>query len=250
MTNPNDDEMDLLIAYALDDLAPGEDERVRRLLAERPELHATVSELRATLDRLPHALPESDIPPELRMRALSFATGWHERHAATPPAGGAWRRLTLALGGLSGALALAAALLWGQLGDAQRQLAQAQVQLQQALAERDQIVQAVSSAEVLAELKGERGRATVLRTPAGDTLLAAQLPPLAQGRVYQLWTIEGQDAPVSAGVFQVGEDGSALVTLRPGEQAPGTVFAVTDEPGPAGSAGPTSDPLIAGSMRV
>jgi anti-sigma-K factor RskA len=82
----------------------------------------------------------------------------------------------------------------------------------------------------------------------GDLLLAAQLPPLAEDKVYQLWVIAGQDAPVGAGVFRVGSDGSGLLSLGPGLALAGVTLAVTAEPGPAGSPGPTSTVLIAGKM--
>jgi anti-sigma-K factor RskA len=246
MTNPSDEEMDLLVAYSLDELEPHEAERVSRLLAERPELRATAAELRATLEKLPYALPEAEAPETLRERTLSFATGRTVRERAVPQQP-LWRRLTLAFGALSGALAVAAALLLGQVGDVQRQLAQARLELEQVAAERDQIVGVVSSSQVIAQLEGDAGRATLLQTPDGETLLAAQLPALAEGRVYQLWSIAGQDAPVSAGTFEVQPDGTALVRVPGGGQlTPETVFAVTDEPGPQGSPAPSTTPLIVG----
>lgn len=247
MTNPTDEEMDLLIAYALDELDSHEAERVGRLLDERPELRVTAAELRATLDKLPYALPQPDVPASLRQRALDRAVGRAARPAASaPPARGPWRRLSMALGALSAALAVIAVALVVQLGESQRQLAQARLDLDQVAAERDQIVGVVARAEVLAELRGDAGRATLLRGAGGETLLAAQLPPLPEGRVYQLWRIAGA-APESAGTFRVGEDGAALVSLgAAGPEAAGVVFAVTSEPGPQGSPAPTSDPLILG----
>ncbi|HWQ14271.1 MAG TPA: anti-sigma factor [Roseiflexaceae bacterium] len=249
MTTPSNDEMDLLIAYALDTLEPDEVARVTRLLAERPELHATVAELRATLDKLPYALPEPEIAPDLRARTLARATGRSMSVGAVSRGGAAgwWRPLALALGGFSAALAVVAALLWSQLGAAQRELALVRGELRQVLAEREQILRVVSNYETVAELAGERGRGAVLRTPGGDTLLAARLPPLAPGRVYQVWLIRGQDAPVSGGTLQVDEAGYGLVILAGSPTAlAADTFAVTDEPGPDGSPGPTSAPLIAG----
>jgi anti-sigma-K factor RskA len=247
MTNPSDEEMDLLVAYSLDELEPHEAERVSRLLAERPELRATAAELRATLEKLPYALPDAEVPDTLRERTLNHATGGSRRESAAPRQPPLWRRLTLVFGALSGALAVVAALLLGQLGDTQRQLAQARFELEQVAAERDQIVRVVSSSEVIAQLDGDAGRATLLQTPEGERLLAAQLPALAEGRVYQLWSIAGQAAPVSAGTFEVQPDGSALVRVPAGTLlTPETVFAVTDEPGPQGSPAPTTTPLIVG----
>jgi anti-sigma-K factor RskA len=249
MTTPSDDDMDLLIAYALDTLDSQEAEQVSRLLQERPELRATVAELRATLDKLPYALPEPEIAADLRARTLAHATGRSLGRTEAPRgrAAGWWRSLALALGGLSAALAVAALALWGQLGTAQRELALARGELQQILAERQQIVRVVSSYETVAALAGEGGSGALLRTPGGDVVLAARLPQLAPGRVYQLWLITGQEAPVSGGTFQVDEDGYGLIALAAGPQAlAADTFAVTDEPGPDGSPGPTTAPLIAG----
>jgi anti-sigma-K factor RskA len=251
MTPHSDDEMDLLVAYALDSLDAAEAERVSRMLAERPELRATVAELRAALDTLPYALPEPEVAPELREQVLANAVGRPVRSAAPRPTrsnGPWWRALTLAFGGLSAALAVVLAVVWGQLGSAQRDLALARADLEQALAEREQIVRVVSDYETVAELAGSGGRGAVLRTTAGDTLVAARLPQLPAGRVYQLWLIGGQGAPVSGGTFEVDASGYGVVALAPGAGAlSADIFAVTEEPGPNGSAGPTSDPILAGS---
>jgi anti-sigma-K factor RskA len=250
MTTHSDDEMDLLVAYALDTLDAAEAERVSQMLAERPELRATVAELRAALDTLPYALPEPDVAPKLRERVLANAVGRTVR-SSTPRTGSGgswWRALTLAFGGLSAALAVVLAVVWGQLGAAQRDLALAQADLEQALAEREQIVRVVSDYETVAELAGSGGRGAVLRTPAGDTLVAARLPQLPAGRVYQLWLIGGQGDPVSGGTFEVDERGYGVIALVPGAGAlSADIFAVTEEPGPTGSPGPTSDPILAGS---
>jgi anti-sigma-K factor RskA len=83
----------------------------------------------------------------------------------------------------------------------------------------------------------------------GLVFTASRLAPLTSGRVYQLWVIPpGGGKPVSAGVVPVDASGEAAVAVEtpPGVGQVGTV-AVTDEPGPQGSAGPTSAPLLAGS---
>jgi anti-sigma-K factor RskA len=76
---------------------------------------------------------------------------------------------------------------------------------------------------------------------------AEQLPALTPGRVYQLWVLTPADATISAGVFTVAADGSASATftLPPGASVP-KVVAVTNEPAPAGSAGPTTPILLVG----
>ena len=81
----------------------------------------------------------------------------------------------------------------------------------------------------------------------GLVFTAAGLPALPAGRVYQLWVIPpGAPAPVSAGFVPIDATGRARMTidLPQGVTSVGTV-AVTNEPGPAGSPGPTSTPLLA-----
>ena len=70
-----DDILDLLTAYALGALEPDEIAHVSALLAEHPELRATLAELRATADRLPYGLPEAVPAADLRQRVLERATG-------------------------------------------------------------------------------------------------------------------------------------------------------------------------------
>lgn len=83
----------------------------------------------------------------------------------------------------------------------------------------------------------------------GLVFTAVGLPTLPAGRVYQLWVIPpGAPAPISAGVVRVDSTGRAQMTidLPPALSSVGTV-ALTNEPGPIGSPGPTSTPLLAGT---
>jgi hypothetical protein len=96
----------------------------------------------------------------------------------------------------------------------------------------------------------EGAQATVIASSTQDrgVLLIESLPPLAQNRVYELWGVPQGD---------IAKAQKALVFVplrRQGVQAlefevpiqPGTVFAITDEPGPDGSEKPTTDPLLVG----
>jgi anti-sigma-K factor RskA len=77
----------------------------------------------------------------------------------------------------------------------------------------------------------------------GGLLVAAGLPPAPAGKTYQLWAIAGQNAPVSAGVFEVDPKGSA--SLRVPKLAgvdKVDVFAVTLEP--AGGLPAPSGPMV------
>ena len=99
-------------------------------------------------------------------------------------------------------------------------------------------------------------QATVIASTRADrgVLLIENLPPLQRGRVYELWGIPAGADPATA-----AEKALVFVPLRrTGTQTlsfevpvqPGTVFAITDEPGPAGSQKPTTSPLLAGSART
>lgn len=85
----------------------------------------------------------------------------------------------------------------------------------------------------------------VLASPTrGVMLLVSNLPPAAQGRVYQMWLVPKSGAPVPAGLFQTANDGRAL-HVRAGEfNLAGTAaVAVSLEP-ESGSTAPTTTPFI------
>ena len=74
--------------------------------------------------------------------------------------------------------------------------------------------------------------ASILRTRSGATVLIAQLPPLQPGRVYQLWRIQGNNNPTSAGIFRVSSQGYGTTRFRPSQQPQaGEVVAVTRRAG-------------------
>jgi anti-sigma-K factor RskA len=109
----------------------------------------------------------------------------------------------------------------------------------------------------LVALNGSAGvQATVIASTREDrgVLLVENLPPLQRGRVYELWGIPAGADPATA-----AEKALVFVPLqRTGTQTlsfevpvqPGTVFAITDEPGPDGSQRPTTPPLLSGSART
>jgi anti-sigma-K factor RskA len=249
---PPDDITDLLVAYSLDALEPEEMGRVSRMLDEQPELRALLADLRNSVGKLPYGLPESAPPPALRQRTLDYAVGRTTRGPAAaapaPDLAARARAWLWALGGLAAVAVALLALTFGQLTTVRGQLDAAQQALATAETGSRQVQAVLAQPVRLAELSGSGGRATVIQNANGDMLLAAQLPPLAEDKVYQLWVISGQNAPVGAGVFRVGSDGSGLLSLGPGLPLAGVTLAVTLEPGPAGSPGPTSDVLIAGKI--
>lgn len=246
MSTAPDDILDILTAYALDALEPEEMARLSDLLANDPELRALYAELRITVDRLPYALPDAEPRPELRQLVLDRAIGRVPKASPTP----APRQQRGLIGLLAGfgtvavVAVLAALFAFGQFVSVQTQLQQAQAELARQIALNNQVAAVVARQSQTVALAGANGSGTVVRATDGKIMVAANLPPLAEGRVYQFWLIEGQNPPASGGVFTVDAGGSGLLTL----QTPGTggelVFAVTEEPGPNGSPGPTSPPML------
>jgi hypothetical protein len=77
----------------------------------------------------------------------------------------------------------------------------------------------------------------------GVVFIAANLPALDAGRVFELWVIPTDGKPIPAGTFRSRPDATA-VYVRPGKLEPNaSAFAVTVEP-EGGSAAPTTKPFI------
>ena len=242
MTAPHDDIQDLLAAYALDALEPEEIAHLHALLDEHPELRAVLAELRSTADKLPYGLPEATPPAELRQRTLDYATGRAAPAPARRPSHA--RAWLLGLGSLAAAAIVAAAIGWGQVLSLRGELAHANAEL--AAAQHD-----LSTAqEVIATLQGGGGQGSMVRTKDGATVFVVKLPALQPGRTYQLWRIQGENPPTSAGLFDVGPLGYGVVPLGAGQQPQaGEKVAVTDEPA-SGSDHPTTPVLIAGEVKT
>lgn len=88
-----------------------------------------------------------------------------------------------------------------------------------------------------------RGR-VFLNSRRGVLLIASNLPPAPSGKIYELWVIPKQGAPLPAGLFQSSAQGNAEY-LRGGplDLATTGAIAVTLEPA-SGSNAPTSTPII------
>ena len=288
--NIPDDILDLLTGYALDALDNDEMLQVQQLLIERPELRAVLTELRTTLDMLPEALPEAMPTPDLRQRTLDYAVrGKRSQVQPTQPAHSDQtqlvRRWRILLSGIAGLATLLAVLAWGNGINLQRQLAQAQVTLQQeqqrgltlqselaqaqaslqqeqqrgvelqrdltqaqaALEQQrntnDQVVAALASENTTIALRGPGGTGTAVRTQHGAVMVAAQLPPLAAGRTYQLW-LQHNNVVMSAGTFHVGFSGHGAIMLAEGTPQ-ADAYMITEEP-EGGSTDPTTPVLLSG----
>jgi anti-sigma-K factor RskA len=74
----------------------------------------------------------------------------------------------------------------------------------------------------------------------------SRLPVAPSGKVYQLWLLPPSGPPLSAGVFQPGQDGGATVLIRR-DLRDFKALALTVEDGPAGASAPTQPPGLLGN---
>jgi hypothetical protein len=94
---------------------------------------------------------------------------------------------------------------------------------------------------------GPAGRAHWSRS-RGLVFDADRLPPLAAGRVYQLWALT--PTPISIGILAVSADGNAMIAATADAGLTHVVgFEVTNEPGPKGSGAPTGPALLVGAIK-
>jgi anti-sigma-K factor RskA len=91
-----------------------------------------------------------------------------------------------------------------------------------------------------------QGKAIYVRSSGTLVFLASNMPALPPQKIYELWLIPTSGAPIPAGVFRPDPHGSAAVIKPPlAEGIEAKTFAITVEPS-AGSAAPTSTPIMVG----
>jgi len=128
------------------------------------------------------------------------------------------------------------------------------VHQQQQLQEAKQLIATLDSPEadryVLVASKNPpqpEGRAIYVARSATVVFLASNMPALPPEKIYELWLIPTNGAPIPAGLFRPDPRGSAAIVNPPipaGVEA--KTFAITIEPR-AGSAAPTSQPIMVGT---
>ena len=244
---------ELAAGYVLGALEPDDEHDFRRHLDGCATCEANVRELEAVVGELAYAAPPVDPPDTLWAGIRREIEPEAARRGATPgaaPRRRASRRL------LPGLAAAAAILLVVALSVWNLSLRDENAAIRDRLAALERATQLANdpSAKLVTmdEVPGPEGaQATVIASSRQDrgVLLVQSLPPLARDRVYELWGVPQGD---------IAKAQKALVFVplrRQGVQAlqfevpiqPGTVFAITDEPGPDGSEKPTNQPLLVGA---
>lgn len=279
MTAPGHDEFrDLSGLFVVGALAPDERARFEAHLRGCDVCAAEVRLLEPVLEGLARAVPLREPPAALREKTLS-AVG-----AAGPARAGSGLQARPVVGptfgvatsvNMAGWLAAAASLILaavlgyvavsrqerivelearlqdmiGRLASSERQLADARRASDEQLS-----ASSVLSAPDLAriDLAGQpaapaaRGRAFWSRA-RGMVFSASNLPPLPQGKTYQIWVLTSQPAPTSVGVFEPDASGGVRLVIKTPENIPNpTAVAVTIEPA-GGVPAPTGDKYLVGT---
>ncbi len=206
---------ELLPGLALGAATPSERQELEQHLAgcDRHPLYADFEEIAAML---PFAAPPASPRHEVKNRLMARVYGDLDRQPW-------WRRAQ--------AWAVAAVLAVVALG----------------LGIRDMVVSnQLAGAPVIWQI-GSTGTLVYLPQQHTATLMLQQLPQLPPDRVYEAWLIK-DGKPQPAGVFRPSADGAASLIVKGSPIGYNTV-AVTEEPGPNGSAAPTSPPFLAGSLQ-
>lgn len=93
------------------------------------------------------------------------------------------------------------------------------VSLSSTLGEREralrQVADAIAGGEVAFRVDGDAGRGYVVDTPgSGSSFVVADLEPLPADKLYELWLIGPDGAPVDVGTFRPSEDAVAVVSVE------------------------------------
>jgi anti-sigma-K factor RskA len=245
---------ELLGAYALDALPPGEVSAVRSHLATCETHAAEAAALRATAAHLPALAGEAPAPAALRSRIMSAVAATPQDGAAAAPRVGP-ARADQAVDAAPRAIASAPSRQpWYQRGVPGWTLAAAAAVVVGLLAWNITLVgDGAPTAEELAAratdvrvINPENDRAAGAVIYFGEderaALIASGVDPISDDETYQIWTLDEDGSPTSAGLVRPSDSGqlTAVFDFAPSES---NAFAVTLEPA-GGSPQPTTSPLF------
>jgi anti-sigma-K factor RskA len=224
--------------YVVDALDDDERRQFEEHLAGCPACSAEVVEFRSTTSRLSELMAENP-PPALRSAIMERVGGVRQ----VSPGGSVTeaRRRRAPVRWVAPALAAAAALIAVVLGigwsNAHRSL------------DRQQSVTAVLTAPDAESvpLSGAPGTMRVVYSPSRDrsVVVADGLADLPGDETYQLWFIDADGNPASAGLFRT--DGGRATKVLTGTPADAAAVGVTKEPA-GGSKTPTLPILMSGDV--
>jgi anti-sigma-K factor RskA len=258
---------ELLPFYVLDALSEEEKEQVEAYLVKNPEARAQVQDLQSGASALPHAVspvePQRHVKESLMARVTADAKASERsstrvssslRAAPQPARRGIWLEnifRALSLG------AAAIAILWTvvlntQVARLQQQISSLNEQVAAQSQSLDALIQNLPQSEQSDVITVSLNSTEDQPRPLGQLIanpndrsavvVISGLPPLEPGQTYQVWLIG--DAPVSAGLLTVDENGQSVLIVT-SEEAIGsfTSLGISIEPA-GGSTEPTGEIVV------
>jgi anti-sigma-K factor RskA len=259
--NPNrPEDFDLYALGALDD---AEKQDFESNLATRGDCARKIAEAQGRMALLafaaPHVEPSPGVKERLMRRLHSTAEGPGGSVPATSipaPAEGIFGRWWAVLLPLSGALALATMLLWLHNIQIDRQLADLRVTI---AAQQKQLDDSHHMADLLAahdtivvplweqKTPTSVGARVVYNAREGMMMYDGKLPPAPADKVYQIWLVPMNGAPISAGWFTGRADKPGHMMMKLPAGVTPKEFAVSLEPA-GGMPQPTGPMVLVGPV--
>ena len=235
---------DLKDSYVLGALPEEERLEFERYLMAHPDLQAEVEDLGTVAGLLAFSPQEQEPPPELRRRIMATvkAESVHPHTSRRSWLAGLWEAVGIKDLALAAAAMLVIGLFsWSMLLQGEVRELQGRVQSLQSQPQGPQVI-------ALGGVGTKQGARAELVTLEGDraVLVAENMPPVPEGKTYQIWVIKG-DTPQPSGLFEPRGDSIAAVVENPVEGA--DTVAVTVEP-EGGSKKPTTDPMLVGKVKA
>jgi anti-sigma-K factor RskA len=235
---------DLKDAYVLGALPEEERLEFEQYLVAHPDLQEEVEALGTVAGLLAFSPQEQEPPPELRRRIMATveAESVHPHTSRRSWLAGLWDAAGIRDLALAAAAMLVIGLFsWSMLLQGEVRDLQGRVQSLQSQPQGPQVI-------ALGGVGTKQGARAELVTLEGDraVLVAENMPPVPEGKTYQIWVIKG-DTPQPSGLFEPKGDSIAAVVENPVEGA--DAVAVTVEP-KGGSKKPTTDPMLVGKVRA
>jgi anti-sigma-K factor RskA len=244
---------DLFAAYALHALAPDEEAAVEEYLALHPDAMREVTLLKEAAAMLPYSVPPITPSPQLRTRLMAdvyqeaLADMEQRPHTAEPVSldrararrqrGIIWPFAAVILLVLTIGFGGWAATLNRDLTGKDR-----------VIATQSSAIAAAGTAKPIAATTPNaptRGELLRLASDQSAVLTISGLPPLASGKVYEVWFVAG-NTPVAAGLFSPNADGSWSGLVR-GDVTNAQAIAISVEPS-GGSSAPTGAIVAKGTL--
>jgi anti-sigma-K factor RskA len=245
-------------AYVLGALEPADEAAVRAHLASHADGHPEIAELGSVLPALADSVPVVEPPDGLKARIMAAAaadlaarssTAVPSSPAVTPAADSpatatepsrfpsasertARRRASTGTWILRIAAVLAIVALGGWNLLLQGQLNAAKTYEQSVAAVLDVAAKPGSLTAILTADGGPGSGLAAIDANGQVTLAMQDLAPTGGSTVYEAWIIGSDGVPVPLGSFSVGSAGTASLTAPNATTEPGSILALTHEPGP------------------